>query len=237
MSRMTPGETQCRNCAANIPGSAKYCHTCGQSVIDIRQPWLPLLAEMLGDVFDWDGKTLTTLRYLLTSPGKLTREFVLGHRKRFTSPVRLYLVVSVLFFFVFPVIMPAAPGESAVSPDELATESYSKMMFVLLPVFALFLKLLYRERFYLQHLVFSMHVFSAMFLVFAAMLSMENPADESLVWIVIQSTVFGYMLWYCLMALKVVYEDNWGMTILKFAALVALFLPTLSGGLNLASKF
>ena len=169
-------------------------------------------------------------------PGKLTQDYVKGLRKRYTSPVRLYLVVSVLFFIIFPIIMPAIPGESS-SPENLATESYSKMMFVLLPVFALFLKLLYRERFYLQHLIFSMHVFSAMFLVFAVMLSMENLADQSIAWTITQSIVFGYMLWYCLMALRVVYENNWGFTLLKFAALVALFLPTLSGGLNLASKF
>ena len=205
--------------------------------MDVKQPWLPLLLGMLSDVFDWDGKTLTSLRMLMVSPGKLTLEYVKGHRKRFTSPVRIYLVISLLFFIVFPIIMPLRPEDGPVSPDSLATESYSRMMFILLPVFALFLKLFYRQQFYLQHLVFAMHVFSAMFLVFAVMLSMENLADTSLIWIVIQSIVFAYMLWYCLMALKVVYQNSWVISILKFTGLVALFLPTLSLGLNLAIWF
>jgi hypothetical protein len=36
------------------------------------------------------------------------------------------------------------------------------------------------------------------------------------------------------MALKVAYEQTWMMATLKSAGLVALFLPTLSGALNLA---
>ena len=195
----------------------------------IQQPWLPLLKTMLADVFDWDGRTLTTLKLLMLSPGKLTREYVQGHRKKYTSPIRIYLVVSFLFFFIFPLIMPDKPGDPSAPPDAVQTESYSKMMFLLLPVFALMLKLFYRRQFYLQHLIFSMHVFAAMFIVFAVMLSMENLADRSLVWISVQLVVFGYMIWYCLAALKVAYEGSWPVTALKFAGLFALFLPSISG--------
>ena len=205
--------------------------------MDIKQPWLPLVTKMLGDVFDWDGRTLTTLKHLMLRPGKLTWEFVQGHRKKYTSPIRIYLVVSFLFFFIFPMIMPVRPGDGATSPETLATESYSKMMFVLLPVFALLLKVFYRGQYYLQHLVFSMHVFAAMFIVFAMMLAMENPADESIAWIIVQLAVFGYMIWYCMMALRVAYEETWLTTTLKFARLVALFLPTISGALQLATLY
>ncbi|MDX1410053.1 MAG: DUF3667 domain-containing protein, partial [Saprospiraceae bacterium] len=196
-----------------------------------------VVTKMLGEVFDWDGRAINTIKHLLVHPGRLTLDYLAGFRKKHTPPIRLYLVVSLLFFIILPIIMPTPAEPDPVSADTLATEQYSRMMFVLLPVFALFLKLLYRNRFYVEHLVFSMHVFSAMFLVFALMLSMENPADQSLIWVSIQVAVFAYMIWYCLTALHVVYQDSWWVCALKFIALVALFLPTLSGGLNLASQF
>lgn len=173
----------------------------------------------------------------MLKPGTLTVDFVQGHRQKFTPPVRLYLIVSLLFFLIFPIIMPALSVDPAVAAHDPATEQYSRMMFLLLPVFALLLKLFYRQQFYMQHLVFSMHLFAAMFIVFTLMLSLENLANQSVLWVSIQSIVFGYMVWYCLTALRVVYENNWWVSSLKLLGLVILFLPTLSGALNLASLF
>lgn len=234
MPSVSLNHNQCQNCNSVIPDEGRFCPVCGQSVMDIRQPWIPLLKQLLGEVFDWDGRMITTLKRLLLSPGRLTLEFVQGHRIRHTPPVRLYLAVSLLFFFIFPLIMPQNPAQGPAAPIGQATENYSRMMFLLLPVFALLVKLFHRKQFYMQHLIFSMHLFSAMFIVFAVMLSMENLADQSLAWVVAQVAVFSYMLWYLVMALKVAYEQTWMMATLKSAGLVALFLPTLSGALNLA---
>ena len=74
-------------------------------------------------------------------------------------------------------------------------------------------------------------------IVFAVMLSMETRADESLFWVAVQVIIFAYMIWYCLTALKVAYQESWGISALKQAGLIALFLPTLSGALQLASLF
>jgi hypothetical protein len=51
-------------------------------------------------------------------------------------------------------------------------------MFLLLPLFAVLLKVLYRQILYLAHLVFTAHLFSAMFIFLAAMLSIESAADR-----------------------------------------------------------
>lgn len=194
-----------------------------------------MLKQLLGEVFDWDGRMLTTVKHLLFSPGRLTLEYSQGHRVRFTPPVRLYLAVSLLFFFVFPLLMPLAQAGDAVAPSQQTTENYSRMMFLMLPVFALLVKLFHRRFYYLQHLVFSMHLFSALFIVFAVMLSMENLADQSAWWVAAQVLVFGYMLWYLTTAIKVSYQQTWPVAVLKSAGLVAISLPALSGALNLAS--
>lgn len=204
--------------------------------MDIRQPVIPMLKQLFGEVFEWDGRMMTSLRLLMLSPGRLTDEYAKGHRVRFTPPLRIYLAVSVLFFFVFPMIMPLSQAETTAAPTEQTAENYSKMMFLLLPVFALLVKLFHKRHFYLQHLVFSMHLFSAMFIVFSVMLSMENLADQSYWWVAAQLSVFGYMVWYLVTALKVSYHQTWAMALLKSAGLVVVFLPALSGAIHLASR-
>ncbi len=236
MSSMDQPGRKCQNCASAIPSKGQYCPNCGQSVLDIRQPWFPMLKQLVGELLDWDGRMVTTLKHLLFSPGRLTLEYTQGHRVRYTPPVRLYVAVSLLFFFVFPLILPLAQAENPVTPPEQTTENYSRMMFLLLPVFAVLVKLFQRRHFYLQHLVFSMHLFSAMFIVFAVMLSMENLADRSLFWVVAQVAVFAYMIWYLTSAVRVAYRQSWPMAALKSFALVAIFLPALSGAIHLAVR-
>ena len=50
------------------------------------------------DLTHADSRVWRTLGALLARPGLLTREFLAGRRARYLPPVRLYLVVSVVFF-------------------------------------------------------------------------------------------------------------------------------------------
>ena len=45
-----------------------------------------------------DSRLWRTLAALLLRPGYLTREFLAGRRARYLPPVRLYLVISLVFF-------------------------------------------------------------------------------------------------------------------------------------------
>lgn len=88
--------TPCRNCDA--PLSGPYCAQCGQRDLpDDPSAWA-MLREMAGEATDIDGRLATTLRALLV-PGRLTRDWVAGRRARYFSPLKLYLTVSVLYFF------------------------------------------------------------------------------------------------------------------------------------------
>ena len=90
--------SQCRNCGADL--AETYCPRCGQKNLDLERPILVLIGEVLKETFDLDGRAARTVRALLTRPGLLTREFLAGHRRRYTPPVRLYLIVSVAFFLI-----------------------------------------------------------------------------------------------------------------------------------------
>lgn len=94
-----------------------------------------------------------------------------------------------------------------------------KMLFFLLPIFALFLKLLYIRRkqfYYVDHAVLSLHYFSLVFLL----LILSNYILGR----IFSTGTFTFLafLWmtiYLLMAMKRIYMQSWRKTMLKFFAL------------------
>jgi len=60
--------------------------------------------EVTEDLTHADSRLWSTILALLFKPGFLTREFLSGRRVRYLPPLRLYLVLSVLFFLVLGLI-------------------------------------------------------------------------------------------------------------------------------------
>lgn len=224
----------CSNCAQPLPSQADFCPACGQSVKVITRPWHDVFGELIKELFDFDGRMLLSLRLLLTRPGFLSFEYINGRRASYTSPIRMYLVISLVFFFVLPLIL---PKPSVSSPaHELTVDQYSQAMFLLLPVFAFVLKMFYRQGYYLAHLVFIVHLFSAMFIVFAIMLSIEVAADQYLAIMLIQFVLLIYMVAYFVIALRVVYQQSWLKSSFKFLALILIYLAIIGGTIEGASQ-
>lgn len=91
-----PSGVRCDNCGAPVP--LVYCGTCGQRVEPpVHSLWhfVTVTAEELTHA---DSRLWRTLAALLFRPGRLTAEFLAGRRARHLPPVRLYLVLSVVFF-------------------------------------------------------------------------------------------------------------------------------------------
>jgi hypothetical protein len=103
----TRSQTHCLNCETPLAGP--FCPRCGQRAI----PPYPTVRELANDAFHevsgWDGRFAMTLRTLFRWPGELTREFLAGRRRRYISPIRLYLVASVVYFLAAA----ASPNTSA----------------------------------------------------------------------------------------------------------------------------
>ena len=226
-------EARCRNCNQPLTASAAYCPSCGQSVREISRPWLEFAREMLTELADFDGRMFQSLRLLLSRPGFLSLEYNRGRRVSHTSPIRMYLVISLLFFLVLPIILPPVSGTNP--EHKISVDLYSKAMFLLLPVFALLLKILYRRSYYIDHLVFTGHLFSAMFIVFAILLSIETLADRYILVMLIQVILTIYVVAYFVIALRTAYQESWQKSILKFIALLVFFLPLLGMAIEVAS--
>lgn len=88
----------CRNCGAELTGP--HCAVCGQLADDFHRPFWSLIQDGLADLFSLDGRLANTLPALMFRPGRMTREYIDGKRAKYVPPFRLFLLASLLFFFI-----------------------------------------------------------------------------------------------------------------------------------------
>jgi hypothetical protein len=88
----------CLNCGAPLAGA--FCADCGQRDIPPYPSVRELVVDAAAEFSGWDGRLATSLRDLVLRPGMLTREFLEGRRVRYISPLRLYLMASLVYFLL-----------------------------------------------------------------------------------------------------------------------------------------
>lgn len=89
--------SRCENCGTPLQGH--YCHQCGQSLLNPIRHAGHALEEVFESFWHLDGRVFRTLRDLLT-PGRNAINYIAGHRARYIAPLRLFVILSVLTFFV-----------------------------------------------------------------------------------------------------------------------------------------
>jgi hypothetical protein len=94
----------CLNCGEEFDESFNYCSHCGQENNHNRVSFGTLIVDFLNNYFSLDSKFSLSLLPFFFNPGYLTKRFVEGKRASFVNPIRLYLVISLLFFFVFSMV-------------------------------------------------------------------------------------------------------------------------------------
>ena len=88
----------CKNCGAGL--SDQYCSVCGQrAAVRIVSLW-EVLRDLIDELFFLESRVWQTLVPLFFRPGLLTMEYLAGRRARYVPPLRLYIVLSVIFFVV-----------------------------------------------------------------------------------------------------------------------------------------
>jgi uncharacterized membrane protein len=114
--------------------------------------------------------------------------------------------------------------------------SLTKIMFILMPFVALLLWLFYirrkqYRRYYYEHLIFSIHAHTVLFLFYSLALLLTINLDflmsETVIYqILVWTTVLNFV--YFLVSLKRVYRQTWLRTIGKFVLISSIYLFTLS---------
>ena len=93
-----PPPPYCENCGAPMAGP--FCGQCGQAAVDYRRSFRHIIVDVLDSFLSWDSKFFATIGWLIARPWHLTNQFLAGRRVRYVHPLRLYLLASILFFFV-----------------------------------------------------------------------------------------------------------------------------------------
>ena len=89
-------ETDCLNCGSELQG--KYCHSCGQENLQIKESFSHMIVHAVSDYFHFDHQFFHTLKPLFFSPGKLTIEYMAGRRVQYLHPVKMYIFISLVYF-------------------------------------------------------------------------------------------------------------------------------------------
>lgn len=108
-------ENNCLNCGNLV--EHRYCGFCGQENIETHQRFRDLVYHFFEDLTHYEGKFWKTIRLLLFKPGKLTQIYLSGQRVSYVPPVRLYIFISFLAFFI-PYLMPSEKQDESEKRQE-----------------------------------------------------------------------------------------------------------------------
>lgn len=254
----------CPNCGA--PAPEKFCAACGQKRIEKHEYSVRhFFGHILHEITHLDSnKILRTFGALVLSPGRLTREYLDGRRGQYINPIRIYLTVSAIYFlFAWGALANAGGGgvrdmqsrpffiqmaqRKGVEPAVLAERVQEKagkysavLRFASVLVSGLFLMLLYRGtgRYYVEHLVFSLHFYAFDFLAKCVVATFYLTADYTshTFYLVTRTGYYVAAFVYLFFALGRVYQQSKAKTALKAGAQF-LFEVLLFIGINVAGFF
>ena len=191
-----------------------------------------------------DSKIFRTLRALIFRPGLLTVEYLAGRRKRYVLPLRLFLVIFALNLFVytrpgvalydvrfvttnspqgkpFAEMLERNAAKRHMAKDALYDQinehwQHNASLFQLMDVFffAVCLALLNWRRYFVEHLIFSLHTFSFSFLVSSVLwlYYLHYGFRQNLFLILISLTI---LFFYLLRAIPRMYGTTGWKTLLK----------------------
>lgn len=86
----------CHACSMTLVGP--WCHACGHDNRSQSLPMGDLIRNALAESFNLEGRTFLTADAMLRRPGELLVAFREGRGYRYTTPFKLFLIVSAAFF-------------------------------------------------------------------------------------------------------------------------------------------
>jgi len=93
-----PRKVICPNCENEFDNEFAFCPYCGQKNKTLNLHLKHFLHDFLSGAFNIDSKFFLTFKTLVFYPGKLSKEFLSGKRTKYLPPVRIYLIVSLVYF-------------------------------------------------------------------------------------------------------------------------------------------
>lgn len=103
----------CLNCGSIVEDH--YCSHCGQENTETRQSFYFLITHFIEDFVHYDSSFWHTIKNLFFKPGRITNEYLSGKRNSSVNPVKLYIFISFITFFLIAII----PTKTRVTEDNI----------------------------------------------------------------------------------------------------------------------
>jgi len=237
-------DSLCANCTTPMQG--KYCHACGERKVHEHDLTLRhFFLHAVHEFTHLDSKVFATVRYLFTRPGFLAEEFAAGRRSRYMKPLALFLIASALFVLAGSFVLISAfdvhqlnkadkKGQLDAAWTKLAAKKHVPKEVIIDRVqdtihkattaaqladvlaMAVMLAILFRGRYFVEHLVFSLHFLSFTYLASLLALplyALRNPGSwQSIVLTVVVTAVY---LTYLVIALRRFYRQSVTASVVK----------------------
>ena len=127
----------CKHCGATSTGN--YCAVCGQSLKVKRLTISGIVHEIFHFFTHLEKGFLYTLKKLITSPGKMQREYVEGHRIKYQKPFSMFFLCATVSALIYYWINLALIKYYHAGSESAASFFHQYMVFlqiVMLPVYA-----------------------------------------------------------------------------------------------------
>ncbi|HEV7701405.1 MAG TPA: DUF3667 domain-containing protein [Pyrinomonadaceae bacterium] len=236
------------------PGHSDHQHDTSASLSGREDYSLrTFFSHAIHEIFHFDAKVFRSLGPLIARPGFLTVEYFSPRRSQYLKPLQLFILVNVVFFLmksggIFHYELAVYEREYAgliaakIAASGLTREVYEAIfntsmhfqqksyIILLVPLFALVMKLLYPRRYYVEHLVFALNFFSLVLiflllapvpLKLANLFNINVPAGDVMLGLAILVFCGGYLF----PGLRRVYGQGIPITIAKTAVLAASVVP------------
>ena len=92
----------CLNC--NHVVEHRFCSNCGQENIETRKSFHHLFFHFFEDLTHYENAFWKTIKSLILKPAALTKEYLSGKRMSYLAPVRLYIFISFVTFFMLSIL-------------------------------------------------------------------------------------------------------------------------------------
>lgn len=251
----------CTNCGD--AGARAFCASCGERQPHHHDLTVGhFLHDVFHELVHLDSKLFRTLRMLATRPGLLTADYFDGRKTRYIGPLRLFIVLFAVQFFLYALSprthvfditaieqsrpdvkqtidrMAAKrnlpPAEVRAKINQQWTKAFKFLELVQIVLAGAFIGLFYRNRYFVEHLVFSAHFLAFTYLYAIAMypvrwqIGMLTPAGRTASWI-----GGAILATYLALAMRRFYEHGrrlpWVRAVVAYAGVLLVF-GLLQGG-------
>lgn len=96
LRRKTPS---CLNCGYVLDKTDNFCPKCGQENSDSNLTFGMLMHDFFANTLAFDSKIFNSFFPFLFKPGYLSAMHKAGKRATYVNPLRIYLIISLIFFF------------------------------------------------------------------------------------------------------------------------------------------